>query len=268
MSENNPNPKSTDGESGKEKVGQWLRKTREAKGVDAEKLCSDLRVNRTVLEALESGQYHHLAGDPYIRALLGSISRYLHLDSQAVIARYNGEVGASPAAVQAAPYLDQGPKYRVVHRQVFFAILIALAILVLLITLLNRSGQEPELNPGPAPLDSLLDQGDTALEGTSLAPDSDTLVQDSIPAQSRNAEVGEKVTIRPLRDSVQVRIVRMGKPDYNAYLRIGKQMQIPREDTIFVYTDVASALQVISGSARFVPTQKNFKIFNDTVNPI
>ncbi len=267
MSENNPNQKPTDGESGKEKVGQWLRKSREAQGIDPEKLCSDLRVSRSALNSLESGQYHDLAGDPYIRALLGSIARYLHLDAQAIIARYNEEAGVLPTSIQAAPYLDQGPKYRVVHKQVYFAILVALVILVLLITLLNRGEGDLDSVPVPVPIDTL-DQEDTAVDGTSLAPDSDSLGQDIIAGQSPGVDSLGKVTIRPLRDSVHVRIVRVGKADYTAYLRAGKQMQVPREDTLFIYTDAASSLQVQSGQARFVPAQKNFKVFNDTIKPL
>lgn len=165
--------------AGRASAGSLLREARLAAGLDAVRLASDLRISAQALEALETGQYHLLPGDPYVRALLSSLARQLHLDPQAVIQTYLNEMGLAPVATgQVAPYQDKGEKHSSAHRKTFAVLLVVLLVgLVVVWKQLNRPQALP-LEPMPGPtsatlVDSLTE--DTLPESKSLRPDSGDL---------------------------------------------------------------------------------------------
>jgi hypothetical protein len=73
-------PQPASSAAAKPSVGHILRSARERAGIPADRLCADLRIAPSTLEALETGNYGVLAGAPYVRAMLVSLSRYLRLD--------------------------------------------------------------------------------------------------------------------------------------------------------------------------------------------
>src|SRR3954467_2223621 len=97
---NGPKP---EGEVPETRIGEILHQARLASHIEVNKICADLRISPQALEAIEQGNYHLLPGDPYVRALLGSMSRYLNADSGAIIRGYNKEIGATQAAPSVAP---------------------------------------------------------------------------------------------------------------------------------------------------------------------
>lgn len=174
--------------TGRASAGGMLREARLAAGLDAVRLASDLRISAQALEALETGQYHLLPGDPYVRALLSSLARQLHLDPQAVVQTYLNEMGLAPVATgQVAPYQDRGEKHSSAHRQVFAVLLVVLLVgLVVVWKQLNRPQIAP-LDPMPADtsgglVDSLAE--DTLPESRALRPDSGNGVFDTALAQA------------------------------------------------------------------------------------
>jgi cytoskeleton protein RodZ len=340
-----------------ENVGAALRKARIEADIDSNKICADLRISHQALEALEQGNYHQLPGDPYIRALLGSIGRYLGLDSQALVQRYNKEIGAVHAAPSIAPYKDRTSSHVSSHKQIF--IVIFAVLIVVLIVLINQlkksdpaaSAQQagPESSGGPA--DSLASQPDTLIS-KSLAPDSgasraspdsgetrglgaaagrpghearavshaDSLAKASVPAApaapaahpAASAATGSvaaapvpagtsatpaaapgapgsaaaatgpsqaasgtpastaglnSALVKPLIDSVGVRVVRSGKEDFSTLLRLGKQMQVSHTDTIVVMVSKRKSVEVTVEGKTVVPDRKRFKIYGSTVKP-
>jgi cytoskeletal protein RodZ len=82
---NGPKPEEPQGGGTGGKVGQILKQARNSAHIEVNKICADLRISPQALEALEQGNYHLLPGDPYIRALLGSMSRYLGLDPAGIV---------------------------------------------------------------------------------------------------------------------------------------------------------------------------------------
>lgn len=304
---NNNGPTAEDSEGAETKVGQTLQRARLSAHIETNKICADLRISTQALEALEQGNYHLLPGDPYIRALLGSMSRYLGLDPAAIVKAYNKEIGATPQAPSIAPYTDKATKYSNSHKQIFVVIVLALfVVLFLLIGKLNRGENVPSLPAagGPAPVDSIALPGDSATESKYLAPD--TLAtgaegekdpkakpptatvppgtaptgpasssaapnlppgaQGPLPAGSPADTAGMNIAvIKPLVDSVGVRIVRSGKEDFATLLRFGKQMQVSHPDTIIVYTSKRGTVEVTVGGRTVTPNRKRFKIYGTTV---
>lgn len=298
------------------KAGQILLKARLAAHIEVNKICADLRISAQSLDALEQGHYHLLPGDPYVRALLGSISRYLGVDPAVVVKEYSREIGAAPQAPAAAPYTDKAASHSTAHRQIFVVIVAVLfVVLFIVIGRLNRGneGTAPAAN-GPAQADGPAAPGDTTLESRALAPDSaalpDSAIRDTArvkkspgsasapvpvplpattpasapaaasasatsatpgiqgpqPAGSPADTAGLVVAvIKPLVDSVGVRIARYGKEDVSTLLRLGKQMQVSHPDTIVVYTSRPKTVEVTLGGQTFNPGKKRFKIYGKTV---
>lgn len=306
---NENGPMAEDSENGETKVGQTLQRARLSAHIETNKICADLRISSQALEALEQGNYHLLPGDPYIRALLGSMSRYLGLDPAAIVKAYNREIGATPQAPSIAPYTDKATKYSNSHKQIFVVIVLALfVVLFLLIGKLNRGENVPTLPAAGAmaPVDSIAIPGDSATESKYLAPDSlvgaaESLkdptkakppigtappagtvpaapatspavpalppgAQGPLPAGPQSDTAGMNIAvIKPLVDSVGVRVVRSGKEDFATLLRFGKQMQVSHPDTIIVYTSKRGTVEVTVGGHTVTPGRKRFKIYGNTV---
>jgi cytoskeletal protein RodZ len=276
-----------------ESVGSLLRKARIEADLDVNKICADLRISPKALEALEEGDYRQLPGDPYIRALLGSLGRYLRLDSAALVQRYNREIGAVSAEPSIAPYKDRSSTHTASHKQLF--IVIFAALIVVLIVLINQlrkidpasAGLPPAPEAAPADADSLAETPDTAVS-SALAPDSadshgtadsgeargseipapkpmaGTPAAEAAPAPAPPAELTSAI-VKPLVDSVGVRVARSGKEDFATLLRLGKQMQVSHTDTIVVFVTKRRSVEVTVDGQTVIPDRKRFKIFRNTV---
>ncbi len=287
-------------------IGRTLREARQAANIDANKLCSDLRLTTQTLEALEQGNYHLLPGDPYIRALLGSIGRYLNLDPIALIQSYNKEIGAAHAAPAAvAPYKDRTQTHTATHKQIFIGIFAVLfIILFLLFRKLNVDEGDPSKTippPATGAADTLAPAAqDTLLESKSLAPDTSLAkaspdsgesrgtapkppapaaapagapapgAATAVPAPAGSATAAAApidsshltlAVVKPLIDSVGVKVMRSGKDDFSTLLRLGKQMQVSHTDTIVIMISKRKAVEVTLGGKTVIPDRKRFKIY-------
>lgn len=284
-----------------ESIGAILRKAREASAIDINKICSDLRISPQALEALEQGNYHLLPGDPYIRALLGSLGRYLGIDPLSLVTGYNKEIGAVHAAPSIAPYKDRASTHTAAHKQIFIAIFaVLIVVLIVLINQLKKGDSASAGDPpvdAAAPADSLALPQDT-LESKSLAPDSglasvpaDTgeiraqgdTAKPAVPAVAIPAPAAppaaapaaapaadpaaglNSAVVKPLIDSVGVKVVRSGKEDFGTVLRLGKQMAVSHTDTIVVMISKRKAVEVTLGGRTVIPERKRFKIYGTTL---
>ncbi|MDB5104311.1 MAG: transcriptional regulator, family [Fibrobacteres bacterium] len=291
-------------QGGETAIGRTLREARQAANIDVNKICSDLRIAPQALDALEQGNYHLLPGDPYIRALLGSLGRYLNLDPISLVQGYNKEIGAVHAAPSIAPYKDRTQKHTATHKQIFIGIFAVLFIvLFLLFRKLNVNDSDPaKAVPPPANsgvADTLTPAQDTLLESKSLAPDStgakaspdtgetrgsvrgaarpsaavppSTMVPPAAPGSSTaSAPVSTGAIdsshltlalVKPLIDSVWVKVARSGKEDFGTVLRLGKQMQVSHTDTIVVTISKKRSVEVTIGGKTVIPDKRRFKIY-------
>ncbi len=349
-------------------IGETLRQARMAAGLEVGKVCADLRISAQALEAIEQGNYQQLSGDPYIRAMLGSLGRYLGLDAQALIQGYNKEIGAVAPAPSIAPYKDRAQTYSTAHKQIFVVVVVVLlGGLFFLAGKVNKGqhGFGKTNPPGMGAADSLLLPQDTGLVSRSLAPDS---AQGKAPADSgearplgaarathadslavkassgkRSSTAGganpitnpsqhaaptpsgiiastvpkpgasgvkpivaaggppatnstgnnnpgtstasatattapvpgtgvsspadtshmNTVIVKPLIDSVGVKVMRTGKEDFATLLRLGKQMQVSHNDTIVIFISKRKSVEVTLGGKSVIPDRKRFKIYGN-----
>ena len=191
------------------KAGILLREARLAAGVDPMKLCASLRISTAALEALEACQYDRLPGDPYVRALLGSVARSIGVDPQRILQAYIQETGKKTADTHVAPYKDVTEVHGLVHRKLFFALLAVLLIAMLII--LGKVNSSSEKNAAasqssrsetvavviPPPVDTL--PVSTALRPDSIKPDTSkkTVMPDTSHAASTTTAV-----VTPKKDTV------------------------------------------------------------------
>lgn len=309
MKDETPSSPSDNPQSTGPRTGQILRDARLAAHLDLNKISNDLRLTPQVIEALEKGDYHLLPGDPYIRALLGSLGRYLNLDTVHLIATYNKEIGAAHSAPSIAPYKDRAHTYTTAHKQIFIFVFLGLFILlVLLMSKLNKpepdaSKQANGLNPAPA--ESIAVPQDSLVESHSLIPDSvmDSATKAKHPTDTASVQTSKLgtanpgsalptpvpqpsptvtttptsptsthapvpsnvVVIKPLIDSVGVKVLRTGKEDFLTVLRLGKQMQVSHSDTIVIFVSKRRAVEVTWGDKSVIPDRKRFKIYGTTL---
>ena len=86
-----------------EKLGVWLRKTREAKGSTLEETEASTRILAHFLELLEAGNFAALpGGEVQTRGFLRIYARYLDLSPDEVLARYNAEMHGAKASESAS----------------------------------------------------------------------------------------------------------------------------------------------------------------------
>ncbi|MDQ3001323.1 MAG: helix-turn-helix domain-containing protein [Fibrobacterota bacterium] len=308
MSDESNDTASKGREQGETGIGRSLREARQAANIDVNKICSDLRIAPQTLDALESGNYHLLPGDPYIRALLGSVGRYLNIDPISLLQGYNKEIGAVHAAPSIAPYKDRTQTHTATHKQIFIGIFAVLfIILFLLFRKLNVNEDSVAVVPPMAAptTDTLAPAQDTLLESKSLAPDSSlskptgpvapagpvgkpadsaktpkpdqtgvpapagatgTVLPGSAPATAAIDSAGLiMAVVKPLMDSVGVKVMRYGKEDFSTVLRLGKQMQVSHTDTITVMVSKRKSVEVTIGGKTVIPAKKRFKIYGNNL---
>lgn len=68
--------------------GEHLRRERELRGIPLEEVCAATRISMRFLEALERGDWRELPGGVFRRGFIRSVSRFLGLDEESMVAEY------------------------------------------------------------------------------------------------------------------------------------------------------------------------------------
>jgi transcriptional regulator with XRE-family HTH domain len=260
-------------------AGRRIREAREALGIPAAKLCADLRISPATLEALEAGEYGKLAGAPYVRAMLVSLSRPLRLDSRELLQAFAEETGSGQAAsAPVSPYKDDSGTHAKAHKQIFILLLaVLLFVLLLIMGKVNTSSPKPEPAPPPATGTDTLLKIDPVPEVDSLSIDStgDSAFDTSrapavgVPAATAGEpeEIHEtRVRVLGMGDSVWLRVLPAGSREVSMFLRRNKPRDFLHKDAITFITRQAGAVRVFLGDSSFVPDQRRFKVDGDQIS--
>jgi len=91
--------------------GDHLKREREMRGVSLEEIATATRISTRFLEALEKEQWTELPGGVFNRGFIRSVSRYLGLDEDDMVAEYamDTEPGQKASAAQAALHVAPHP---------------------------------------------------------------------------------------------------------------------------------------------------------------
>jgi cytoskeleton protein RodZ len=167
-----------------ESPGRRLRVQRQAKGLEIERIATQLHLRPNVLEALEQDRYHDLPGPVFVVGYLRNYARLVGLDPQPLIEAYRAnapESGMPPprVATTSAPRPEVGSSHLLV-RLVSLA-LIAAVIAMLVLWWQNRAEQLPPLAL----------EGDEGTLSMPEAPPAENLVEGDIQGENGLAAMDE-----------------------------------------------------------------------------
>lgn len=108
--------------------GDRLKREREMRGVSLDEVSTATRIAPKYLEALENDQWDQLPGGVFNRGFIKSISRYLGLDEDSLMAEY--DMATQGQKQQTAPPPTLPPQFERNWKPFIVACLILLAILV------------------------------------------------------------------------------------------------------------------------------------------
>lgn len=271
-----------------ESAGQMVRTARERAGIPVDKLCTDLRIAPSTLEAVETGDYNSLAGPPYVRAMLVSLSRYLRLDQKEILEAYARESGNKPEAPIISPYKDDSPTHARAHKQIFI-LLLAVLLFILLLIMGKVTTTSESLGPSSPPVageDTLLSleplnetgsgPGEPAAADTGADAGADTLDAaeggEGEAGEEAQEEVEEEETNRDTRvrllgivDSIWIRILPAGRREVSDYLSATRPMEFTHSDAITFITRQGRTVRVLLDDTTIVPSRRRFVVDGNKV---
>jgi len=80
----------------KETLGKYLKNQRESKKISLREVANNTRVRENLLKAIEEDQYHLLPTTTYVKGFLLAYAKYLKLDSNEVLLRYERVLKGEP----------------------------------------------------------------------------------------------------------------------------------------------------------------------------
>jgi cytoskeleton protein RodZ len=73
-------------------AGVMLREAREAAGISCDELCRRTRLERRIIDAIESEDYNSLAAAAFVKGYIRSLAKELNIDPTPILAQYNQSV--------------------------------------------------------------------------------------------------------------------------------------------------------------------------------
>jgi transcriptional regulator with XRE-family HTH domain len=95
----------------KETLGKYLKTQRESKKISLREMAKNTRVREYLLRAIEEDQYHLLPPVTYVKGFLLAYARYLRLDPNEVLLRYEKVLKGEP--ITPPPPKPQKPKEKI-----------------------------------------------------------------------------------------------------------------------------------------------------------
>jgi transcriptional regulator with XRE-family HTH domain len=77
-----------------ERVGSYLRRIREAHGLELEQLSKSIRLSKSILQAIEENKWETFPTEAYLRSYISSICDKLSLDKHEVLRKFSAEVNS------------------------------------------------------------------------------------------------------------------------------------------------------------------------------
>lgn len=180
-----------------EKLGEYLKRVREAKGISLEEFSLKTRISLEHLQEIEAGEWNKFPVEAYVRGYLNSIAVALGLDMPKILEYYSKEVGSSysqeflaPAAVSAAESFAGG-KLNASNgglKTVLIVVVILAAAFFAGVKFLNKTSLDSQIKtPAPTPVPEASVEDDTTSfdaavpDGAeNVPPESVSVAQDTV----------------------------------------------------------------------------------------
>jgi hypothetical protein len=127
-----------------EKVGSYLRRVREARGLNLEQLAKSIRLNKSILDAIEENRWNDFPTEAYLRSYIISMCEKLLLDKHAVIGRFSAEINSQFAIAQilAGESNQEGESSHNIGSKIA-AVIILIIVIVMFFVLSGNSKKKP-----------------------------------------------------------------------------------------------------------------------------
>jgi len=142
-----------------ESLGQYLKKEREKKNISLRDVSRNTRVREHLLEAMEADRYDLLPSPTFIKGFLQSYAKYVGLDPNEVVLRFQNMMKGPPKEEPSPPPAEEVPQ-KTRPLRIIGGVVLGGILLILLLIYLTSGGPstppaaptspEPETKEGPA----------------------------------------------------------------------------------------------------------------------
>ncbi len=184
-----------------EKVGDFLRRVRESRGLNLEHLAKSIRLSKSIVEAIEDNRWSEFKTEAYLRSYILSICEKLLLDKNTVIQKFSIEVNSRFGVTQALmgdPNQEKDSSSSTAKIAIVVVLLLVAALFF--VNKAFKSGSEKSIPEDDYPLDineALLEPEDTesaldSLEQSEQVAVAPPVVEAAVP----EAALDKKDTLR------------------------------------------------------------------------
>jgi len=133
-----------------EKVGSYLRRVREARGLELEQLAKFIRLGLNVLQAIEENNWSFFPTEAYLRSYVGSICEKLSVDKAAVLKRLSVEINSQLGVViQTSLFEEQNSENGLSSSNISKIIIVAVLAIIVIMFFINKVLDSYESKPAP-----------------------------------------------------------------------------------------------------------------------
>jgi transcriptional regulator with XRE-family HTH domain len=133
-----------------EKVGSYLRRVREARGLELEQLAKFIRLGLNVLQAIEENNWNFFPTEAYLRSYVGSICEKLSVDKAAVLKRLSAEMNSKLGVViQTSIFEEQSSENGLSSGSISKIVIIVILAIFVILFFVNKVLDSYEAKPTP-----------------------------------------------------------------------------------------------------------------------
>ncbi|MDR2732515.1 MAG: helix-turn-helix domain-containing protein [Fibromonadaceae bacterium] len=143
-----------------EKVGDYLRRIREARGVELDQMAKSIRLGKNVLQAIEDNNWKFFPTEAYLRSYIATICEKLSVDKKIVIRRFSADINSQFGVAQANLAGEQKHGEESSSNASKVAVVIILAVIAILFVVnktFNSNGNSGERLAPEAPANEEVD---------------------------------------------------------------------------------------------------------------
>ncbi|MCL1966843.1 MAG: helix-turn-helix domain-containing protein [Fibromonadales bacterium] len=142
-----------------EKVGSYLRRVREARGLELEQLAKFIRLGLNVLQAIEENNWNFFPTEAYLRSYVGSICEKLSIDKFAVLKRLSTEINSQLGVViQTSVFEEQNSENGLSSGNISKIIIVVILAIFVILFFVNKVLDSYEAKPAPEAPPSVIDE--------------------------------------------------------------------------------------------------------------
>jgi len=133
-----------------EKVGSYLRRVREARGLELEQLAKFIRLGLNVLQAIEENNWSFFPTEAYLRSYIGSICEKLSVDKVAVLKRLSVEINSQLGVViQTSVFEEQNSENGLSSSNISKIVIAVILAVIVILFFINKVLDSYEAKPAP-----------------------------------------------------------------------------------------------------------------------